>query len=92
MRSPSRCPWWYDTSMGTWKYKMEHTSSTLLNVHAPDDCQGEACPVHTPTEHQYRHLPQRFTGGVMYRLQTDGRLIVDPDDASAVVVSSSASA
>lgn len=79
------CPWWYDHGSKVWKYRMENTNVLLTRVHTPDTCVGESCPVHMPTDHQYRHLPQTFKEGVMYRVKADGKLIVDPDDPAAHV-------
>lgn len=54
--------------------------------HKAIQCEPRNCPVHRPSEHEYRDLPLFFTGTYMVRLtgEIDGESptgqIIDPDD------------
>lgn len=51
----------------------------IYNAHREGTCFGEHCPLHNPSEHEYRYLPLRFNGKHMYRVDGE-KLYVDPDD------------
>lgn len=54
--------------------------------HKASACEPRNCPVHRPSEHEYRDLPLYFTGTHMVRLtgvstnENPGGQIIDPDD------------
>ncbi len=56
----------------------------VVNVHEPEDCAGEYCVIHNPSDHAYRDLPLTMNQqGVMIRISKDPTtLIVDPDSAN----------
>jgi hypothetical protein len=58
----------------------------LSAVHKASQCEPRNCPLHRPSEHEYRDLPLFFTGTYMVRLAGEisdehptGE-IIDPDD------------
>lgn len=58
----------------------------LSAVHKASHCEPRNCPLHRPSEHEYRDLPLFFTGTYMVRLTGEvddtnptGQ-IIDPDD------------
>jgi len=64
---------------------MEQTtlsSGKVLTHHAWDVCGGEPCPLHNPTDHEYRELPIDWKDdwGVMVRVLDAERFEVDPDE------------
>lgn len=50
--------------------------------HKSTMCAGESCPVHNPSDHEYRDLPLFYDGigGYMYRMTENGTKILDPND------------
>lgn len=48
-------------------------------THNEDQCLGDTCPLHNPSDHIYREDPLFFNGTHMYRIH-NGETIVDPDD------------
>lgn len=52
----------------------------LKNIHAADDCFGAVCPLHNPSEHEWRDMPLFFNGVNMFRKLPDNSSVIDPDD------------
>ena len=52
----------------------------ILNFHEASICGGEFCPVHKPSEHDYRDYPLFFNGVNMVRELDQETVIPDPDD------------
>jgi hypothetical protein len=58
----------------------------LSAVHKASQCAPRNCPLHRPSEHEYRDLPLFFTGTYMVRLtgeindENPTGQIIDPDD------------
>lgn len=53
------------------------------NFHTKTDCLGVVCPVHNPSDHEYRDFPLFFNGKHMIRQISDSdddKWVVDPDD------------
>ncbi len=52
-----------------------------LRHHGAGQCAGEKCPLHKPSNHEYRDYPMDWNSdwGLMVRL-VDDEQIVDPDD------------
>lgn len=55
---------------------------TIYAFHKSEQCAGEHCPVHNPSDHPYRDLALFFEpeGFYMYRVTDDGTKILDPDE------------
>lgn len=51
----------------------------VRGFHKPDQCFGEVCPVHNPTNHALRGQELFFNGKHMVR-RVAGELFIDPDD------------
>lgn len=53
-----------------------------LRVHAKDDCKGQHCCIHNPSEHAMRDFPTHWRGdrGLMERICKCGVGHPDPDD------------
>lgn len=51
-------------------------------VHRKVDCRTEFCPLHNPSEHEYRHLPLSYMAASFVRLDDSKAepVIIDPDD------------
>lgn len=50
-----------------------------LHTHDADQCAGEVCPVHNPSDHKYRSWGHAWNGKHM--LRTNGtNTVIDPDD------------
>lgn len=55
-------------------------------VHNASQCEPRNCPLHRPSDHEYRDLPLYFTGTYMVRLtgvhtnENPSGQIIDPDD------------
>lgn len=65
------------------------TGQHLVNVHYPDECLGEHCPIHNPSDHPMREWPTNFRSGHdplsikpshMERICEHGIGHPDPDD------------
>lgn len=58
---------------------------SLLQVHDPANCEGQACTIHHPSDHHMVTWPQNWRGdrGLMERLCPHGVGHPDPDDLSA---------
>lgn len=56
------------------------SGSLIKNFHEAGSCLGEHCPVHKPSQHEFRNLPLDFDGRHMIRILKDGTIVVDPDD------------
>lgn len=58
----------------------------ISNFHKAEMCAPRNCPVHNPSDHEYRDLPLFFTGTYMVRLtgelnaESPTGQIIDPDD------------
>ena len=57
------------------------TLAALRNVHDPAGCEGEVCPIHTPTEHHMRRWPLHWRDdrGILERICRHGCGHPDPD-------------
>jgi hypothetical protein len=55
---------------------------SLLRVHDPAKCAGDACCIHNPSDHHMRTWPQNWRGdkAMMERLCPHGVGHPDPDD------------
>lgn len=53
-----------------------------LRTHGPDQCVGEFCSIHNPSDHHMRTFPQLWRGdrGFMQRICPHGVGHPDPDD------------
>lgn len=58
------------------------TGQKLTNVHDADQCSGEFCPIHNPSDHSMRDFPTHWRAdrGVMERICPHGIGHPDPDD------------
>lgn len=54
----------------------------LSHIHHETQCNGAYCPLHNPSNHEYRDLPLGFKQGHMVRYSPEFPLgfVVDPDD------------
>lgn len=54
---------------------------TIHAFHKSDQCLGDVCPVHNPSDHDLRDydLHYNFMIGSFFR-DVDGEMVVDPDD------------
>jgi hypothetical protein len=58
-------------------------NGVTIQVHPGDQCAGEYCVIHNPSDHPYRDLPLTMNErGVMFRIGEDKLYIVDPDSAA----------
>lgn len=55
------------------------SGTELSNVHLAEDCLGDVCPIHKPTDHYLRGEILDFNGKHMVRI-VDGDVFIDPDD------------
>jgi hypothetical protein len=55
-----------------------------LTVHSKDECKGETCPIHNPSDHHMIDFPThwRMDKGIMERICPHGIGHPDPDDYS----------
>jgi len=67
--------------LGNSSFKLS-SGQIIENVHLVGTCLGEFCPIHNPSDHDFRDFPLVFTGVNMLREFPDGTLIPDPDDYS----------
>lgn len=58
----------------------------IWNVHIPEQCAGQPCCIHNPSDHPMRGWVMSYSSsGIMYRQNPDnGELVVDPDDPAAL--------
>lgn len=63
------------------------SGQVIHNFHTLNECSGEYCPVHRPSDHDYLDYPLAFVDGNMVRLipelEQDSRglgFVIDPDD------------
>lgn len=63
------------------------SGKTIHNFHTSDNCLGEVCPVHKPSDHRYRDLPLDFDMDLFsfVRLTENPvmenfNFVIDPDD------------
>jgi hypothetical protein len=56
----------------------------IHNVHPEDQCAGEHCTVHNPSDHHMRHMPQHWRSdrGIMERICEHHVGHIDPDEIS----------
>lgn len=64
---------------------MEQTTlagGRVLNHHAKGTCRGEVCPLHNPSDHEYRDYPLDWHDEwrVMIRRTENDQFQIDPDD------------
>lgn len=54
----------------------------VANPHRDTDCSGRHCPIHNPSDHEYRDYPLDFNGVHMVRIDptVEGGVRIDPDD------------
>lgn len=66
-------------------YRLEGSDQFIVNVHDPERCAGNPCPIHNRTRHHMRRFPQHFRGdrGFMERTCPHGVGHPDPDDPFA---------
>ena len=59
-------------------------TARLVNVHGPDECSGEHCVIHNPSDHPLRDAPLHWRAdkGVMERICPHGIGHDDPDDVA----------
>lgn len=69
----------YDATMNEDGSVRLSSGTVLPKVHEEGTCLGEHCPVHHPSEHEYRNEPLDMLGKHMVRLTDDGP-VIDPDD------------
>lgn len=62
-------------------------SGVICNVHLADQCAGEHCIIHNPSDHHMRRWPLVWRGdkGVFERTCPDGVGHPDPDSAAFLV-------
>lgn len=64
----------------------DYTTGTgqRLKVHAADECAGDPCPIHNPSDHSMRDFPTHWRDdrGLMERICPHGVGHPDPDDFS----------
>lgn len=60
------------------------TGQLLVNVHAPEACEGRHCVIHNPSDHPMRDFPTHFREDrqIMERICPHGIGHPDPDDAA----------
>ena len=58
------------------------SGQVVRNFHDETQCLGERCPLHKPSDHNFRGLPLGFEDGIMVRYDDKfaGGFIADPDD------------
>lgn len=71
------------------------SGQVIENVHGKGTCLGEFCPLHNPSDHDFKTFPLLFNGNSMLRELSDGSYIPDPDDylynqGKSVIVENSA--
>lgn len=71
------------------------SGQVITNVHGETKCLGEFCPLHKPSDHEFKNLPLVFTGVNMLRELPNGNRVPDPDDyfynqGKSVIVENSA--
>lgn len=78
---PDRADAWIIGSAAEPVLGVQVGETTLVNVHDPAKCAGEACVVHNPSDHHMRDWPLNFRGdrGLMERLCPHGIGHPDPD-------------
>ena len=56
----------------------------FLRTHAPDECSGEHCVIHNPSDHPLKDAPMRWRSDkqVMERICEHGIGHADPDDVA----------
>ena len=61
---------------------LEHTTETLTNTHAIEDCKGIYCTIHYRSNQSMRAFPQHWRGdrGFMERICPHGTGHPDPDE------------
>jgi len=52
----------------------------LSTTHKDGQCLGKHCPLHNPSNHEYRNFPLFFNGVNMLRKISESETVVDPDD------------
>lgn len=59
-------------------------SKTILKTHAPEQCAGQACCIHHPSDHHMKTWPLNWRDdlGVMERICPHGVGHPDPDDTA----------
>ena len=60
---------------------LEHSNTTLCNVHNHTECAGRPCTIHNRTDHHMRSFPQHWRSdrGIMERICPHGVGHPDPD-------------
>ncbi len=63
-------------------HKLENSDEVITNVHSPEKCKGEHCPIHKMSDHHMRGWPQHWRNdrGIMERICEHGVGHPDPDD------------
>ena len=58
------------------------TGQTMVNVHREEDCKGNHCPIHNPSDHLMKDFPTHWRGDrrIMERICPHGVGHPDPDD------------
>lgn len=56
------------------------SGQVVFSFHQDLDCSGRVCPVHNPSDHEFRNLPLGFVDGHMVRYAADNTILIDPDD------------
>lgn len=51
----------------------------IKNIHTEDVCASRNCPIHNPSDHEFRGYPLHFNGHNMYRM-VGVTPVIDPDD------------
>jgi hypothetical protein len=67
------------------KTKETYTTGTgqeMVYVHSRDECEGDHCPIHNPSDHPLKDAPTHWRGdrGIMERVCQHGVGHPDPDD------------
>lgn len=60
----------------------EMPDGRMLTHHNASVCAGQHCPLHNPSDHEYRQYPLDWDSltGVMIRLLPSGETVIDPDE------------
>lgn len=62
------------------------TGQKLRGVHSPDQCEGEYCCIHNPSDHSMKDFPTHWRAdrGIMERICPHGVGHPDPDDMAFI--------
>lgn len=58
------------------------SGKVIHQFHSLASCLGETCPIHKPSNHEYRHLPLDWVNNLFIRIsdEFDHGFTIDPDD------------